>query len=147
MRRSVHWRSRPSAASAALFVICLASLAWLAGCQPSQSTAAGTARAFIDAHYVRIDLAESKQFCSGLALSKVEKEIELTADVAIEADTLRPRITYGLSEEQASNDRVTYAVKLKIRPPGMDPFERSATVSVRRGEAGWSVSNYNDGGL
>ncbi len=112
------------------------------GCSNDTSTALGAGDAFVDAHYVRIDLEASKQLCTGVALDKVQREIELTADVAIADDTQRPRINFALKEERAAGDAIQLVYELTIRVTGLDPFEKISVVTVRATDARWSVTNY-----
>jgi len=113
-------------------------------CSKPGETPRATAEAFLDAHYVHIDLDSSRALTSGLARAKVDKELELTADVEIDAETLKPRITYALQEERASDAAAQYSYELTIRPPGLEPFTRLVTLTVRPSDGNWSVTNYND---
>jgi hypothetical protein len=113
-------------------------------CSKPGDSPRATAEAFLDAHYVHIDLDSSRALTSGLARAKVEKELELTANVEIDAETRKPRITYALEEERTGEAAVQYSYELTIRPPGVDSFTRLVTLTVRPGEGSWSVTNYND---
>lgn len=117
----------------------------LASCQTSTSTARGAAEAFLDAHYVAIDLDASRSMCSGLALDKVEREIELTSKVSIEGDTHKPRINYRLDQARESPDRVQFIYELTIRASGLEPFAKLVMLTLRRSDDTWSVSNYSEG--
>ncbi len=124
-----------------LFVT-IAALILAVGCSNDTSTARGAGDAFVDAHYVRIDLEASKQLCTGVALDKVLREVELTANVAIADDTQRPRINFGLKEERAAGDAIQLVYELTIRVSGLDPFEKISVVTVRPIDGRWSVTNY-----
>ena len=115
----------------------------LGGCNGGGGRA--TAERFLDAHYVRIDLDGARGLCSGLARVKLEKELALTADVSIEADTRQPRVNYQLETAREAQDRGQFAYVLTIRAPGSEPFERLVTVTVKKGDGVWSVTNYTEG--
>jgi hypothetical protein len=117
----------------------------LPSCSRPAEDARGVAEAFLDAHYVRIDLDGSKALCTGLALSKVEREIELTRDIAVGEDTLKPHVSYKIQREREAPTHAVYAYQLSVRPPGSDPFERVVTLTVRDQEGAWKVSNFDDG--
>jgi len=114
-----------------------------AGC--GGSGARTTAERFLDAHYVRIDLAAARDVCSGLAREKLDRELALTANVNIEADTRKPRINYRLEDARETEDRGQFAYLLRIRAPGAEPFERLIMVTVKKEDDGWSVTNYTEG--
>ena len=109
------------------------------------SDAQRVARRFMDTHYVHIDLDAASEVCSGLALIKLDRERELTSEVEIEADTLKPRVNYALETKRATADRSQIVYVLTIRPPGIEPFERLVTLTLRQQDGVWSVSNYSDG--
>jgi len=116
----------------------------LAGCNRGGGRAA--AERFLDAHYVRIDLDAARGLSSGLARAKLDKELALTADVSIEADTRQPRINYQLETAREDGDRGQFAYVLTIRAAGAEPFEKLVTVTVKQDDSGdWSVTNYTDG--
>ena len=115
----------------------------LAGC--GGSGARTTAERFLDAHYVRIDLVTARSVCSGLAREKLDRELALTAEVSIEADTRQPRINYRLEAAREAEDRAQFAYVLRIRAPGAEPFERLITLTVKKEDGAWSVANYTEG--
>ena len=85
-----------------LVSIVLLAVATTAGCTSRGSAAQATAEAFLDAHYVHIDLEAGRALCAGLALEKVEKEIALTRDTPIGEDTRRPRVSCSGDTPEAS---------------------------------------------
>lgn len=113
-----------------------------AGCTGDSDSPLSAGDAFVDAHYVRIDLEASKSLCRGVALQKVEKEIALTSDIEIEQDTQRPRINFTVHEERALGDAVQLIYKLVIRAPGLDPYDKYTIVTVRSEDGKWMVTNY-----
>jgi hypothetical protein len=124
-----------------LFVAVAVALVAL-GCTGDPNSARGVGGAFVDAHYVRIDLEASKELCTGVARDKVLREIELTSDIAIEGDTQRPRIYYDLTEERGTDEAVQLVYELTIHAPGLDPYEKLTVVTVRQYDGAWLVSNY-----
>ncbi len=119
----------------------------LAACVRPSGGPRGVAESFLDAHYVRIDLLASRDFCSGLALSKLERELELTRDVPVGEDTLKPHVHYRLEREREKPTHALYAYELTVRPPGSEAFRRVVTLTVRDREGAWTVTNYDDGEL
>jgi hypothetical protein len=123
-------------------------LAWttiaVPGCTPAGDSPRATAEAFLDAHYVNIDLEAARPLCVGLALDKLEKEVALTRDAAIDAETRKPRITYRIEESRDDADRAQYAYVLEIHPDGADVFRKLVLLSLRQEADGWRVSNYTE---
>ena len=119
-------------------------LAVAAGCSEAGSDARSTAEAFLDAHYVRIDLASAKEHASGLALDKIDKEIELTKDQEITNETRQPRVNYRLNRGDESPESAQFAFELTIRAAGADPFAKLVMVTVRKQEGAWKVTNYSE---
>lgn len=123
-------------------------LAWTTiavnGCTPSGESPRATAEAFLDAHYVDIDLEAARPLCAGLALDKLDKEVALTRDAAIDAETRKPRITYRIEESRDDADRAQYAYVLEIHPDGADVFRKLVLLSLRKEADGWRVSNYTE---
>lgn len=123
-------------------------LAWTTiaalGCTPAGDSARATAEAFLDAHYVDIDLEAARPLCVGLALDKLEKEVVLTRDAAIDAETRKPRITYRIEEARDGADRAQYGYILEIHPDGADIFRKLVLLSLRQEADGWRVSNYTE---
>jgi len=114
------------------------------GCTPGGESPRATAEAFLDAHYVDIDLEAARPLCTGLALDKLEKEVALTRDAAIDAETRKPRVTYRVEESRDGSDRAQYAYVLEIRPDGADIFQKLVLLSLRHEADGWRISNYTE---
>jgi len=123
----------------------LALLVLAASCGPDRSSARGAAEAFLDAHYVAIDLERSQEMTSGLARQKVGEEIRLTEGVEIDDATRQPIIRYELLEERPSGDEVAqFLYQASITPEGIDTFERRWLLTVRHESDGWRVTNYEE---
>lgn len=124
-------------------VLCAALLPALAGCQgEGDTTPQGAAEAFIDRHYVEIDLAKARELTAGLARSKIDEELRLTSGQAIDVGTRKPRVYYKLLQKRESGGRTAFVYELTVRPDGGGEFTRKLMIRVRREEAGWRVSNY-----
>ena len=106
------------------------------------ATPRGVAEAFLDRHYVEIDVAGSREYTVGLARSKVEERIRLTAGHAIDAGTRKPRVYYKLLERRDVRGRTAFLYRLTIRLEDGSEFSRRVLIRVRKEEAGWRVSNY-----
>jgi hypothetical protein len=116
-----------------------------AGCRPDPSTPRGTAERFLDAHYVRIDLPAALEVSAGLARHKVEDEIRLVQGQEIDDSTRKPTVHYRLLEEHPDGDHaVNYLYRADITVEDADRFERRWLVTVRREDAGWRVTNYQE---
>ncbi len=126
-------------------ILCVLSALLGGGCHPDPRTPRGTAESFLDAHYVRIDLAAALPFTSGLARHKVESEIGLTQGQPIDESTRKPSVHYRLLEEHADGEQaVNYLYRGSINVADAEAFERRWLVTVRREDAGWRVTNYQE---
>ena len=115
----------------------------LAGCEGAgDATARGAAEAFLDRHYVEIDLPGSKDYTVGLARRKVDERIRLTSGHSIDTGTRKPRVYYRLLERREAGGGAAFVYELTVRPEGADEFRRRVMVRVRREGPGWRVSNY-----
>jgi hypothetical protein len=125
---------------------CLASVLALAivACSSPSGSPRAAAEAFLDAHYVRIDLEAARAFCAGLALEKLEREIALLKDHEEASAAERPRVTYRLEEAHDADERAQYAYELAVHPTGTDPFHKLIVLSLRDEGSGWRVSNYSE---
>jgi hypothetical protein len=121
-------------------------LVLLAACRPSADTSLGTAQRFVDEHYVRMDLRESKKYCVGVAREKVEELQRLIGDQRIDASTRQPRVSYSLErKKEEGGDRASYLFLGRIHVEDADDFERHWLVMTRRQKDGkWRVSNFQE---
>jgi hypothetical protein len=121
-------------------------LVLVAGCQASADTPEGTAERFLDAHYVRMSLADAKEYCVGVARSKVEEMQHLVGDQMIDDSTRKPHVSYELQETRdEGEDRVSFLFEGKIRVEGADEFTRHWLVNTRKEPDGaWRVSNFQE---
>lgn len=122
--------------------VLLALLLVMLGCEHDLSTSRGVVEEFLDQHYVNIDLRKSKDYTIGLARQKVDDEIRLTANAAIDADTRKPRIYYELIEQRERRGRLAYLYELTIQPDDADAFTRRILVRVRQEGDVWRISNF-----
>jgi hypothetical protein len=117
----------------------------LAACRAPAGTSRAAAESFLDAHYVRIELAQSRELTVDLARSKVDKEIALLSGVAPEPQSAKPRIGYRLvhSREPAA-DEAMFVYELTIAPSGADPFKKEVMLTTRKVDGDWKISNYSE---
>lgn len=130
-------------AAVAFAGLVFASMLSSAACR-SKEGPAGVADAFMGAYYVAIELNAARALTTGLAREKLDRELELTSQVAIDSETRKPRINFQLEESSEEGERARFIFVLDIRPPGIDPYERTSIVSLMRVGADWKVSNFND---
>lgn len=121
-----------------------ASLAVVVGCGRDLDTAQGVAEEFVDQHYVHIDLQRAKALTVGLALSKVEEEIRLTAGQVIDASTRKPKVHYRLLEKKEGAHRATFLFLGTIRTDDAAEFTRRWLISTRKEGDQWRVSNFTE---
>jgi len=91
-----------------------------------------------------IDLKAAEPFCTGLALSQLRKEQELTAGQAIDESTRKPIIHYRIKEEHAQGDRVMYLFSATIDVPDGGSFDKKWMITARKEGDTWKVSNYSE---
>ena len=116
----------------------------LAACTNPGDSPRAAAEAFLDAHYVRIDLEAARPHCAGLALDKLEREIALTANNPEALAMERPRVTYRMEDGRDAEGRASYAYELTVHPTGSDPFHKLVVLSLRDEGGGWRVANYSE---
>ncbi|MGA7872962.1 MAG: hypothetical protein WCA22_18895 [Candidatus Binatus sp.] len=125
-----------------LFVAALASLA-ATGCHPANS-ARGVADRFIDQYYVAIDLKAAEPFCTGLALDKLHREMQLIGDQKIDANTRKPTVHYKLTAERDAPDHIQFLFRATIDVPDGGTFNRNWMITARKAGDTWKVSNFDD---
>jgi hypothetical protein len=121
-------------------------LVGIAGCRGATDSPRGAIEAFLDAHYVRMDLEAAKQHTAGVARFKVEEEQRLVGDQKIDASTRRPRVTYKLVEpREEADDHVALLYEAKIHfDDGGDTALRWLVSARRETDGTWKVSNYQE---
>ena len=77
-------------------------------------------------------------------LEKIADEIELTRGFVIDAGVAKPRINYSLARSDEAELKARYVYELTIRPPGLEPFAKLVTLSLRSTVDGWRVTNYSE---
>ncbi len=132
----------PSRLARTGLALCL--LAAAAACGSPDRVARSTARAFLDKHYVAIDLGAARGLTTSLALSKLDREIELTRGLVVDADAAKPRINYRLTRSDEGESVARYIYELTIRAPGLEPYEKLVTLSLRSTADGWRITNYSE---
>jgi hypothetical protein len=117
----------------------------LSACSPDTDTPRGVAEAFLDQHYVRMDLPAAAAHCTGLARHKVDDEIRLKEGQEIDASTQKPSVSYALEEERTDDgERHTFLFRGKVRLSGGDTFDMHWMVNVKRADGVWKVSNFKE---
>ena len=116
----------------------------LAACRADEHSARGVADRFVDQHYVEINLAAAKPFCTGLALKKVEDEQRLTAGQPIDESTRKPSVHYRLVETKEDGDTATFVYEGTIRVEDAGKFMRKWMITTRRTGERWMVSNFEE---
>ena len=129
-------------ARTALFFSVLSAVGF--GCARDLRTARGVAEAFLDEHYVRIDLQKAKEYTIGLALQKVDDEIRLTSGQLIDASTRKPRVHYRFLEKRESLQRATFVYEGTIQVEDAPVFTRRWMVTARKEGERWLVSNFTE---
>lgn len=126
-------------------VLTLLAAVAIAGCRSSTGSARGAIEAFLDAHYVHIDLEEAKQHTVGVARFKVEEEQRLVGDQQIDASTRRPRVTYSFVEpREQADDHVSLLYDATIHLDEGDTTLRWLVSARRDADGTWKVSNYQE---
>ncbi len=136
-------RSRSPARRDLSRLLVLAALAGLisSGCHPANS-ARGVVDRFIDRYYVAINLKEAEPYCTGLALDKLRKEIELTAGQRIDANTRKPVVHYKLTAQRDAKDHTEFLFRATIDVPEGGAFQRNWLITARKDADAWKVSNF-----
>ncbi len=136
-------RSRSPARRDLSRLLVLAALAGLisSGCH-SGNSARGVVDRFIDRYYVAINLKEAEPYCTGLALDKLRKEIELTAGQRIDANTRKPVVHYKLTAQRDAKDHTEFLFRATIDVPEGGAFQRNWLITARKDADTWKVSNF-----
>ena len=125
-----------------LFIAALASLV-AAGCHPANS-ARGVVDRFIDQYYVAIDLKAAEPYCTGLALDKLHKEMQLVGNQRIDDSTRKPVVHYKLTAERDAPDHIQFLFRATIDVPEGGTFNRNWMITARKSGETWKVSNFDD---
>jgi hypothetical protein len=127
----------------ALPLACLALV--LHACHQDAHSARGVAEGFLDAHYVEINLVAAKAYSAGLALSRVEEEIRLTAGQQIDEATRKPQVYYRLLEKKQRGEHSTsFLYETTFTVDGAGQFKKKVLLTLRQGAEGWRVTNYSE---
>jgi len=113
-------------------------------CHADDKTSQGVAERFVDQHYVQIDLAGAKPYCTGVALQKIEEEQRLTQGQTIDESTRRPTVRYRLLQKSEEADHQTFVYEGTISVEDAGTFNRKWLISTRRDGAVWKVSNFEE---
>ena len=122
----------------------LCALLFIVACNHDSSPAQRIVERFLDAHYVTIDLAKSKELTVGLATSKIEQQIRLTQGQSIDASTRMPKINYKLLSKKENDKRASFVYQGTIQTDDGDSFTRNWLISARAEGDQWRVSNFTE---
>jgi hypothetical protein len=125
-----------------LFIAAFASMV-ATGCHPANS-ARGVADRFVDQYYVAIDLKAAEPFCTGLALDKIHREMQLIGNQKIDANTNKPTVHYKLKAERDAPDHIQFLFRATIEVPDGGSFNRNFLITARKTGDTWKVSNFDD---
>lgn len=112
-----------------------------------QAPSEQTAKKFMDAYYVQIDLKQAEQLSDGLAKEKLAKQVSLLDGTSTGnspgAGANAPSVTYGLvSQQSESPDEATYI--FEVNPHVQDIGKRKVFVKVRQTGGKWSVTQFTE---
>ncbi|MGH7875831.1 MAG: hypothetical protein ACREQO_26880 [Candidatus Binatia bacterium] len=116
----------------------------IAGCNRDMSSAQSVAEAFVDHHYVAIDLPKAKELTVSIALSKINDELRLTSGQLIDASTQKPHVNYTLLEKKEGDQRASFLFEGTIRSGDNTSFTRKWLVTTRKEGTQWKVSNFTE---
>lgn len=117
----------------------------LVACTSDPGSARAHAERFLDAHYVRIDLAAAEALTAGVAGEKIAEERRLTAGQVIDEATLKPSVYYRLLEERPEGeDRSRFVYRATFTVTGSPDLERRILLILRREAPGWKVVNFEE---
>ncbi len=108
------------------------------------SGADGTASAFIDQYYVKVDLSRAKQFTDGLAARKIEQEEALLQGRSNGAGTRQREVTYRLLEKREEGEHLFYIFDLHIKGRGVPTLKKRSLLSVGKVGGAWRITNFRD---
>jgi len=100
------------------------------------------ARDFLDTHYVHMDLQKSHSLAVGVAVDKIQKEIDLLDQVSPDSVSERPSIRYALKGRTNSDGAEVFEYELQIHA-GSGSFTKLVLLTVRPSANGWHVSNFS----
>jgi hypothetical protein len=120
------------------------------GCKSGDPRRA-VAEDFIDRLFVTIDQPAARELAVGLAAAKIDEEIRLKGDQAIDEATRQPHINYrfvqhadagGKDPGAGGKDATSLVYELHVAPDGADAFSRRLILTLRRADGSWRVANY-----
>lgn len=125
----------------------LAGLAAMLLCACQQpNPARSAAEAFIDRYYVEIDLPATREYVTGFARQKLDREAELLAGVAAPEAGGKPQVNYRFLREQPGSDAEHHGFlyELTITLAGGDQVVRRTLITVRKEDGNWRVANFEE---
>ena len=117
----------------------------LAACRSDPASPRGVAERFLDAHYVRIDLAAAEALTVGVAEKKLGDERKLVEGQAIDEGTRQPHVYYRFIEERpAGAERSHLVYRATFAVDGADTFDRRILLVMQRDDTGWKIVNFEE---
>ena len=112
------------------------------GACAAKSESQDVARKFIDAYYVRINLADARTFAVDLASEKIQHQIELTSGLPPPASANAPQVEYRLVSEEPSPGSAAYV--FEVKPQVSDVGARKVFVKLREEGGQWKVTQFSE---
>lgn len=99
---------------------------------------------FIDRLFIVIDQPAARELAIGLAASKIDEEIRLKTDQAIDESTRQPHIHYRFVQQAGDGQGETSSLvyELQVAPEDADAFTRRLILTLRREGDVWRIANY-----
>ena len=130
------WRLYPLLALAAVAVV---------ACRAGDNTPQGAAEHFVDQYYVRIDLKTAAQYCTGLALQKVQHEQQLTQGQSVDEGTRKPSVGYKLIEKKEEDAaHAAFVFQGTINVPDAGEMTPKWLITATKTGDDWKVSNFEE---
>ncbi|NIR49623.1 hypothetical protein GWO43_14125 [candidate division KSB1 bacterium] len=119
----------------------------LTGCGHENSPK-GVAEEFLFRYFIELNQRGALDLSTGLAVDKLNKEIELTQSVRMEPNLElskhRPFIDYELvNTQQRKDETVTLFFDVTIEQKGGYKYQREAVLSATELEGTWKISNFD----
>ncbi|MFQ5639151.1 MAG: hypothetical protein ACE5IR_14305 [bacterium] len=108
----------------------------------------GVAETFLFRYFLELNQRGALELSTGLAVDKLQKEIELTQSVRMEPNLdlskLRPFIDYKLTGTQTRSDEtVTLFYDVTIERKSGLKFRKEAVLSTMQVDGRWKINNYD----
>jgi len=117
----------------------------LSACRAGENTPQGTAERFVDQYYVRIDLKTAAQYCTGLALEKVQHSLQLTQGQGVDEGTRKPSVGYTLIEKKDADDtHAAFVFQGTVAVPDAGEMHPKWLITTAKSGDAWKVTNFEE---